>query len=145
MTSAETRPPADDSPERRSRPSGHQDVDGGVNADVTDDQWRDPDVVFGREPRLSDSGDRRLRDMRSHEPRLRFAWVKIAVMVALLVGLLVFYGQISDKAAGCYQETAGLEKKTQGGAKPEPRSVQPPHTREVQIRIEPAPAPPKAP
>ena len=97
-----------------------------------DDEWRDPDVVFGRGERLSDVGDRRLRDVRSGEPRLKFAWLKVSLMVAFLVGILIFHGEISERAAGCYQHTAGLPDK-----QPSVES-KPPTRHQVQFRVEPS-------
>lgn len=118
---------------------------GGGDKPTLPEGWRDPAELEPSNERLSQFGDRRLRDVRAFEPRSSgTAWVKIGLMVVFLVAILLFHGQISDQAAGCYQQTAGL---TAGpGATPQganPAAAPPGGTNEVQIRIErqPAPAP----
>lgn len=98
--------------------------------------WRDPTAMEPSNERLSQLGDRRLRDVRAFEPRSSgAAWLKIGLMVVFLVAILIFHGQISDKAAGCFQQTAGLPAGAEPGAPPK-ASVPPSGTNEVQIRIE---------
>lgn len=103
--------------------------------------WRDPSIVEPSNERLSQLGDRRLRDVRAFEPRSSgAAWLKIGLMVVFLVAILIFHGQISDKAAGCFQQTAGLPTGAESVAPPK-ASVPPAGTNEVQIRIERQPGP----
>lgn len=100
------------------------------------DGWRDPDLLEPTNERLSQTGDRRLRDVRAFEPRSSgAAWLKIGLMVVFLVAILIFHGQISDKAAGCYQQTAGLPTGAESAA-PTKAPAPPSGTNEVQIRIE---------
>ncbi|HRE91687.1 MAG TPA: hypothetical protein PK095_21395 [Myxococcota bacterium] len=116
-------------------PSGPHAPDGGAQPDLPEG-WRDPESIDLGNERLSHIGDRRLRDVRAFEPRSSgAAWLKIGLMVAFLVAILIFHGQISDKAAGCFQQTAGLP--TAAEAPPPAKApAAPPGTNEVQIRIE---------
>lgn len=116
---------------------------GGGDKPTLPEGWRDPAELEPSNERLSQFGDRRLRDVRAFEPRSSgTAWVKIGLMVVFLVAILLFHGQISDQAAGCYQQSAGLSAGP--GASPaskEPPPAQPSGTNEVQIRIERQPRP----
>lgn len=109
---------------------------GGGDKPALPEGWRDPDLEDHGE-RLSQVGDRRLRDLRAFEPKSTgSAWLKLGLMVVFLVAILVFHNHLSDKAAGCYQQTAGLP------AEPAPAPTSPPSKggTEVQIRIERQPA-----
>lgn len=73
------------------------------------------------EPERATELDRRMR-----ERERRMPWVRIAIMVAALVGLLVFHQTISSEMAGCFQRNYVAEDK----AKPAPAPGE--------MRIEPA-------
>lgn len=116
---------------------------GGGEKPTLPEGWVDPDTIDTGHERLSQYGDRRLRDVRAFEPRSSgTAWVKLGLMVVFLVAILLFHGQISDQAAGCYQTTAGLPAGPAGNAPPSktPVPAPPSGTHEVQIRIERQPA-----
>lgn len=114
---------------------------GGGQRPTLPDGWQDPQAAETGHDGLSRFGDRRLRDVRAFEPRSSgAAWLKIGLMVVFLVAILVFHGQISDKAAGCFQQTAGLPAAPET-AGPSRSPAPPAGTNEVQIRIERQPAP----
>lgn len=107
-----------------------------VSRQEDDTPWREPDDLdFGARQRLSEVGDRRLRDLRANEPRLGGAWVKLSFMIVALVGILIFHSEMSDRAAGCYKSAAGLEDTTPPPAAA-PAARQPTTGTEVQFRIE---------
>lgn len=103
--------------------------------------WREPEELALRpgDRRLSDVGDRRLSDVRANESRGGSAWLRIALMVLFLVAILIFHSEASDRAAGCYQEAAGLKSKAPMASPPEPSRGT--SGNEVQFRIERVPAP----
>lgn len=66
-------------------------------------------------------------ERRVRERERRMPWVRIAIMVAALVGLLVFHQSISSEMAGCFQRNYVAEDRAKA-APSEPG----------QVRIEPA-------
>lgn len=107
--------------------------------------WREPEELHLRpgDRRLSDVGDRRLTDVRANEPRLGGAWLKILLMMLFLAAILIFHSEASNRAAGCYQEAAGLKSDAPKAAPTGPSRAQ--SGNEVQFRIERVPATTPAP
>ncbi len=137
-----------DRSDRSGEPSRPNHTSGAVaRADVSPDDipWREPEELHLRpgDRRLSDVGDRRLTDVRANEPRLGGAWLKILLMVLFLAAILIFHSEASNRAAGCYQEAAGL-KSDGPKATPAERS-RGTSGNEVRFRIERVPSPTPAP
>jgi hypothetical protein len=88
---------------------------------------RDLEPLIEPEPELSEL-DRRLRQRERRMP-----WVRLAVLAAALLGLLIFYDQISEGMSGCFGKYIDADKRAGSAAPTDDAQNEPPS-----INIEPA-------